>query len=266
MTHIIVDRPAPGVMTLTLNRPEHNAFNFAMYAALLDLLHALRTDLYTRVVIVTGSGRFFSVGHDLRNAGTQPWFPAEIGEGYIQQQTALQISSIPHLMRGLPQVFVGAVNGPAVGIAYALLLACDMCIAGRSAKFINAVHNTGIGTELGMSYFLPRAVGSQRAAELLLTSRAVEAEEAARIGLALSTVDDDQLQAACMALAERILVNTPMDTWLTKQAHWLSLGAGGLEAAVELENRSMTGARATEDAVEKRKAFFEKRAPRFLFR
>ena len=154
-------------------------------------------------------------------------------------------------------------NGVAAGIGYTLTLAADMAIAARSAKFVNTIHNAATGAELGMSYLLPRAVGSQRAAELLLTARPVLSDEAERIGLVLRTVDDEALMDAVLEVARGIIANVPMGIALTKQSLWLNQTAGSLEMAIELENRAVAIAQATDDAREKRAAFLEKRPPEF---
>jgi enoyl-CoA hydratase len=155
------------------------------------------------------------------------------------------------------------VNGAAAGIGYALALAADLCVAGKSAKFVNSIHNAGTGHELGLSYMLPRAVGTQRAAELLLTARPVLAEEAERIGLVLRAVPDDKLLEAALELARGVLVNVPIGVWLTKQSLWLNQGVGSLEAAIELESRAVAIAQSTADAADKRASFMEKRPPKF---
>jgi enoyl-CoA hydratase len=114
-----------------------------------------------------------------------------------------------------------------------------------------------------MSYLLPRQIGTQRAAELLLTARHVLADEAERIGLVLKAVPDDQLMEAVMEIATRIVANTPIGVWMTKQSLWLNQSAGSLEAAIEMEHRAVHISQATEDAIEKRTAFLEKRVPTF---
>ncbi|CAN7770521.1 enoyl-CoA hydratase-related protein [Pseudorhodoferax sp. LjRoot39] len=142
-------------------------------------------------------------------------------------------------------------------------LASDMTLMARSAKFVNTFHNAATGHELRLSYLLPRAVGAQRAAELLYTARPVLADEAERIGLVLRAVDDDKLVQAALELAASIAVNVPLGIWLTKQSLGFNQTALSLEAAIELENRAVMIAQATEDAGEKRNAFFAKRAPEF---
>jgi enoyl-CoA hydratase len=138
-----------------------------------------------------------------------------------------------------------------------------MAIAAQSAKFVNAIHNAGTGAELGLSYLLPRQIGAQRAAELLLTARPVLAEEAERIGLVLRAVPDATLMDAALELAHRIAVNVPIGVMMTKQSLWLNQMAGSLEAAIEMEHRAVHISQATADAAEKQAAFFEKRDPTF---
>jgi enoyl-CoA hydratase/carnithine racemase len=265
MADILVDQPQEGVKRLTLNRPQQlNAFTFAMYSELIAILQSLRHDSKTRVVILTGSGKGFCAGHDLKSAGQPGWIDdAEQGKAYIGRHAMSEISSIPVLMRQAPQPIICALNGAAAGIGYTLALASDLCIAGRAAKFVNSFHNAGTGHELGMSYLLPRAVGTQRAAELLLTARPVLAEEAERIGLVLRVVPDEELMSSALELAGAILANVPLGVWLTKQSLWLNQGVGSLEAAIELESRAVVVAQATADAAEKRASFLEKRPPKF---
>jgi enoyl-CoA hydratase len=265
MSEILIDAPAPGVKRFTLNRPEAlNAFTYSMYSEFIALLRSLQHDSSTRAVILTGSGRGFCSGHDLKSAGAPAWITdATMGQVYRGKHTISELNLIPPLMRSAPQPIICAVNGAAAGIGYALALASDLCVAGTSAKFVNSIHNAGTGHELGISYMLPRVVGAQRAAELLLTARAVGAEEAARIGLVLRAVPDAELQATALELASAIMVNVPMGVWLTKQSLWMNQGVSSLETAIELESRAVAIAQSTADAAEKRRAFLEKRAPKF---
>jgi enoyl-CoA hydratase len=265
MSDILVDEPAQGVKRLTLNRPESlNAFTFGMYSQLIGIFEALRHDSRTRVVILTGSGKGFCAGHDLRNAGQPAWIDdPQMSRPYNGKYSISEIGRIPVLMRQLPQPVICAVNGAAAGIGYALALAADLCVAAKSAKFVNSIHNAGTGHELGLSYLLPRAVGTQRAAEILLTARPVLADEAERIGLVLRTVPDEQLIQSALELAAAIMANVPIGIWLTKQSLWLNQSAGSLDAAIEMENRAVAISQSTADAAEKRAAFLEKRAPKF---
>lgn len=265
MTDILVEQAYDGVKRITLNRPEQlNAFTYDMYSELIEVLKGLRHDTKTRVVILTGAGRAFCAGHDLKNGGRAGWIEDQtLGRAYLSRHAMLEIGSIPVLMRQLPQPVICAVNGAAAGVGFAFALAADLCIAAKSAKFVNSIHNAGSGHEFGMSYLLPRIVGTQRAAEILLTARPVLADEAERIGLVLRAVADEELQNAAIELAKGILVNVPIGVWITKQSLWVNQGVGSLEAAMEIESRGVFVAQSTADAAEKRQSFLEKRAPNF---
>jgi enoyl-CoA hydratase len=265
MSDIDVDHVTEGVLRITLNRPGSlNAFTFPMYTQFIGILRALEHDSTTRVVILTGNGKGFCAGHDLRSGGNIPWIDdPEMGKAYSSKHAISEIGLIPSLIRHLPQPVICAVNGAAAGMGFALSLSADICIAARSAKFVNSVHNAGTGHELGISYMLPRTIGTQRAAELLLTARPVFADEAERIGLVLRTVNDAELIDEALKLAQAIMVNVPIGIWLTKQSLWLNQNAGSLEAAIEMENRAVFIAQSTADAAEKRASFLQKRAPKF---
>lgn len=265
MADILIDQPVEGVRRITLNRPERlNAFTFDMYVEYQEALRALKHDSSARVVILTGAGKGFCSGHDLVSGGKPKWIDdPEMGRMYYGRHAIAEINALPILMRQLPQPIICAVNGAAAGAGFALALAADLCIAAASAKFVNSIHNAGTGHELGMSYLLPRAVGTQRAAEILFTARPVLADEAERIGLVLRTVADDALMDTALELAKNIMANVPMGIWLTKQSLWINQNVGSLEAAIELESRAVAVSQATEDAAEKRKSFLEKRAPKF---
>ena len=263
---ILFDEPVAGIQRITLNRPEAgNAFTFEMYDLLLERLEEIRRDLRVRAVILTGAGRAFCTGHDLRLSSSLPEEDQGLRGFYARKQFMARLSRIPLSLRSLPQPVIAAVNGSVAGIGFALSLCCDIAIAGRSAKFVNAIHNAGTGHEFGLSYLLPRQIGAQRAAELLLTMRPVLAEEAERIGLVVRVSPDDQLMAAALELAQGVAANVPIGVMMTKQSLWLNQGAGSLEAAIEMEHRAVHIAQATEDAAEKRAAFAEKRPPDFKF-
>ena len=264
MSFVLVERPVPEVAVVTLNRPERmNAMAFDVMVPFRAALQELGEDNAVRAVVLTGAGKGFCSGHDTRNGGKPAWVTRGLGRIQSGKYTMDVLGGIPPLMRSMPQPIIAAVNGAAAGIGYSLALASDLCIAARSAKFVNVIHNAATGTELGMSYLLPRAVGTQRAAELLLTARPVLADEAERIGLVLRAVPDDRLMDEALKLADAIAVNSPVGIWLTKQSLWFNQSAGSLEAAIELENRAVLASQATEDAIEKRTSAIEKRRPKF---
>lgn len=267
MSDIAIDSPIEGVCRLTFNRPDAlNALTFAMYEALIDQLERIRFDHGIQVVVLTGAGRGFCAGHDLRAGGKPGWVDEDLGRAQRNRATLARLGQIPLLMRALPQPIIVAVNGVAAGAGYAFALAGDLVLAARSAKFVNAFHNAGTGHEMGFSYLLPRAIGTQRAAEILLTGRPVLAEEAAQIGLALRMVEDAELEAETLKLAEAIMVNSPIGIAITKQSMHMNADAASLAHAIELENRGIFTSTSTEDTAEKRKAFVEKRKPVFTGR
>lgn len=264
MADIIREECRPGVVRLTLNRPEAlNALTYSMYEELISQFEAFRHDPATRVVLIAGNGRGFCAGHDIRAAGAPRFVPEGLGRAQTQRMVLERLGRIPQLMRSLPQPVICAVGGVAAGAGYALALAADLTLAARSARFVNAFHNAGTGHELGFSYLLPRLVGLQRAAELLYTARAVSAEEAASIGLILRCVDDEALEDEALALAEAIMANSPIGIALTKDSLMRNVDAVSLGDAIELENRAIAISQATADSAEKRAAFLEKRSPRF---
>ena len=263
-TDVLRDDPAEGVARITLNRPDAlNSLTFGMYERLIEAFEAVRFDASVRVVVLTGAGRAFCAGHDVRAGGTADWVDARLGKAQRSRAIMEKICRLPVIMRSLPQPVIAAVNGTAAGAGYSLALAADMCVAARSAKFVNAYHNAGSGHEFGLSYLLPRAVGAQRAAELLLTGRVLPAEEAASIGMVLRVVDAEALEASVLELADAVAVNSPIGIALTKSSLWMNSHAGSLEQAIELENRGVFMSQTTMDTVEKRAAFVEKRRPKF---
>ena len=261
---ITVTDPEPGIRVLTLNAPERlNAFSFEMYEQFFDELRRIRHNADIRVAIVTGAGRGFCAGHFSGGAGQPSWVDPALGRIPYNARTMSVLSEMPVLMRQLPQPVIAAVNGAAAGVGYSMVLAADVAIAAQSAKFVNAFHNAGTGHELGLSYTLPRAVGAQKAAEILLTRRPVLADEAERIGLVLKTVPDETLMDEAIDLAKAIAANHPMGIWFTKQSMHLNQSAPSLAAAIELENRGIHLAQATGDFEEMKEAMKEKRPPVF---
>jgi enoyl-CoA hydratase len=163
-------------------------------------------------------------------------------------------------LRSLRQPVIAAVNGAAAGAGFALALGSDIRIAAQSARFHVAAVKLGLsGGECGMSYLLPRQIGSARALELLLTGRPIDAAEAERIGLVARVVPDEALIDAALEMAAAIVANSPLAIWLTKQVVWSNLDASSFESAIELENRTQVLASMSRDSVEAMRAFVEKR-------
>ena len=238
------EEPEKGIGLITLNRPERlNAMNRAM----LDDLYALFADLAkredVRVLILAGAGKGFCSGADLKDdklsgeEGLKLFSAASIHLEKIQKVYA----DVIQVMVKQPQPIIAVVNGAAAGGGFCLALASDVIIAGPKARFIASFINIGLsGGELGTTYFLPRAVGRAKAAEILMTGRTVEAEEADRIGLVSRLVDEDALMETAMQTARTMLGKTPLGLRQTKEALRLNLNAPNLESAIELENRNQS--------------------------
>jgi enoyl-CoA hydratase len=264
MATVELDQPRDGVTRITLNRPDKlNAMTTELVQGLHDALDGIARDRSCRVVVLTGAGRGFCAGLDLRGYGEAP-DAAGFGRtqaGFAVQQHIARL--IPHL-RSLPQPVIAAVNGPASGGGFALVLGSDIRIAASTARFNAAFIRIGLSAcDIGTSWLLPRLVGASRAHELMLTGRLFDAEEAARIGLVIEVVPDDTLEEAVLAKADQIMLNTPFGVALTKQGMWSALEIPGQQAAIDLENRQQIMASFTADAQEGMAAFLEKRPPNY---
>jgi enoyl-CoA hydratase/carnithine racemase len=166
------------------------------------------------------------------------------------------MAALPQAVRGIPQPVIAAVNGPCVGAGLALCLASDIRICSTTATFGNAAILLGLsGAEMGMSYFLPRIVGTSVAADWMLTGRTVAAEEADRRGLVSEVVAPENLVDRALEIATRIADLTPLGVQLTKRALQVNADAAGLEPALELENRNQVLSHATDEAAARRQSW-----------
>jgi enoyl-CoA hydratase len=254
-----IEWPRPGVALLRLNRPERlNALSPGMVAAIPEALTTVAADRGCRVIIVTGAGRGFCAGLDLHSTVSSG---AGLGRGPGRRLEGQErFAAMIQTLRSLRQPVIAAVNGAAAGAGFALALGSDIRIAARSARFHVAAVKLGLsGGECGMSYLLPRHIGSARAFELLLTGRPFDADEAERIGLVARVVPDEELLGAALETAAAIVANSPLSMWLTKQVVWANLDASSFEAAIELENRTQVLASMSGDSAEAMRAFVEKR-------
>jgi len=237
------EEPEPGIGLMTLNRPERlNALNMSMLKDLHSLFNALREQEDVRVLIITGEGRGFCSGADLKEARmrSDASTPAP-NAGTILMAVQKTYADRILEMRRLPQPIIAAVKGPAAGGGMCIAMASDVILASPNATFVPSFINIGLsGGELGASYFLPRLVGTARAAEILLAGRTVKAEEAERIGLISRMVDEEKLMAEAMDTARIMLSKSPLGLRLTKEALNQNLNAPSLEAAIELENRNQS--------------------------
>jgi len=251
---------------LSLNRPERlNAFTVEMLHELGDCFGKLYYDLTTRVVILRGEGRIFCAGTDLNVMVEGGEGQQKLGEvQYIYHKMQQPLSEVVVRMRKAPQPIIAAVHGAAAGGGFGLSLASDVRIAGEAARFNAAFIRVGLSAgDMGVSYFLPRLIGWSKAAEYLFTGRFMDAKTAERFGLVARVVPTDQVLPVAMELANEMLQNSPMGLRMTKEVLNTNIDAGGLESALQLENRTQTICSLTEDNKEAAKAFLEKRPANF---
>jgi len=250
---VVVDSPSPGVAVLRLNRPERlNAINDVMQSELMRAVRSLAADTSVSAIVLTGVGRGFCSGIDVRDFG--PGIPEATAPAIDRLRFQESMAELPQAIWDLPQPVVAAVNGPCVGAGLALCLACDIRICSKAAAFGNAAILLGLsGAEMGMSYFLPRMVGTSVAAEWMLTGRTVSAQEADRRGLVSQLVEPDALLDRALEIATAIAELTPLGVQLTKRALQVNTDAAGLAAALELENRNQVLSHATDEAAAQRR-------------
>jgi enoyl-CoA hydratase/carnithine racemase len=248
-----LDRPRPGVVVVRMNRPERlNAINEVMQAELRQALGDLAADGSVRAVVLTGAGRGFCAGIDMRDFG--PTVPDADAPALERMRFQESMAALAEDVRQLPQPVVAAVNGPCVGAGLALCLAADIRICSAEASFGNAAILLGLsGAEMGMSYHLPRIVGTSVAADWMLTGRTVTAAEADRRGLVGELVEPDRLAGRAVELASLIADLAPLGVQLTKRALQINTDAPGFSSALELENRNQVISHATDDAAARRK-------------
>lgn len=241
---ITFEEPEDGIGMITLNRPERlNAMSIGMLEDLYALFAELEERESVRVLLLVGAGRGFCSGADLKDErlsgeeGLKLFSSAALHLEKIQKK----YSGVIEVMYKLPQPVISVVNGAAAGGGMCLALASDIIIAGPRAKFIPSFVNIGLsGGEMGTTYFLPRMVGMAKASEILMTGRAVEAEEADRIGLVSCLVDEEVLMDTAMQTARTMLGKSPLGLRLTKETLRQNQNAPSLESAIELENRNQS--------------------------
>ncbi|HZT64481.1 MAG TPA: enoyl-CoA hydratase [Acidimicrobiales bacterium] len=266
MSFVRVERPRPHTVVVTLDRPERmNAMAFDVMVPFRQTLEDIGSDNDVRVVVITGSGRAFCAGADLEDSGTVPNI-AGLTQTSIARRALELLDDVILTIRRLHQPVIAAVNGPAIGGGFCLSLAADIRLASHDAFFRAAGINNGLtASELGLSYLLPRAIGSSRAAEIMLSGRDVDAGEAERIGLVSRAVAGDELLDACYQLAERIISYSRVGVEVTKRLLWSSLDAGSLHSHMDHEGHAQLYVRLTtqnfEEAIKARR---EGRPPVFL--
>ena len=264
MSCVVVDRPAPGITRITMNRPDRlNVLDAALVDDLSGALEDVDDDLSCRVVVLTGAGRAFSAGLDLNGYGDD----ARLGQqgrllGMLARQR--EIAFVTEQLHRLRQPVIAAVNGPAAGGGLAFVCACDIRIAADTAEFAVSFIRAGYSAcDIGVSWLLPRIIGAGAAHELMLTGRRFGSAEAFRVGLVADVVSPTALTDTVLAKAAEIMLNPPASVELTKQGMWIALESPSLLHAIEFENRQQMVTAMTEDAAEATQAFLGKRSPSY---
>ncbi|CUH81235.1 2-(1,2-epoxy-1,2-dihydrophenyl)acetyl-CoA isomerase PaaG [Tropicibacter naphthalenivorans] len=247
-----------GVLTVTLNRPDKlNSFNEDMHLALRAQIQRAHDDPDVRAVLITGAGRGFCAGQDLGDRDPRSGETPDLGK-------TLETFYNPtlRLMRSLNKPIICAVNGVAAGAGANIALACDIVLAAKSAKFIQAFAKIGLIPDAGGSWSLPRLIGEARAKALALTAEPLTAETAADWGLIWQALDDAELMPQAQALAAQLAQGPTLGLGLTKQLIQ-EAATNDLDTQLDRECALQRQAGRSDDYAEGVTAFLEKRAPRF---
>jgi enoyl-CoA hydratase/carnithine racemase len=248
------------VATLTLNRPDRlNALGGTLRDDLHDAIARSAADPEVRVMIITGAGKGFCAGGDVKAMN-------EAKEGRRERPLMEKIAPGRDrtllAMRDAPQPIIAAVNGAAAGAGMNLALGCDIRLASTAAKFSQAFVKRGLHPDWGGTYFLPRVVGMAKACELIFTGAVIDAAEAMRLGIVSQVLPPEELLPAAQTLARAIAAGPPIAIRLAKRGLYRN-AESDLRTALEYETFAQNTCFETEDATEGIKAFVEKRAPQF---
>jgi 2-(1,2-epoxy-1,2-dihydrophenyl)acetyl-CoA isomerase len=249
-----------GIATLTLNRPDRlNALGGSLRDDLHDAVTRSAADPDVRVMVITGAGKGFCSGGDVKAMGE-----AKAGqrERPLIEKIAPGRDRTLLAMREAPQPIIAAVNGAAAGAGMNLALGCDIRIASTAARFTQAFVKRGLHPDWGGTYFLPRLVGTAKACEMIFTGDVIDAAEAERLGIVSRVVAPEELMPTAYELARRIATGPPVAIRLAKRSIYANSELD-LRAALQVETMAQNICFETEDATEGIRAFGEKRAPVF---
>jgi 2-(1,2-epoxy-1,2-dihydrophenyl)acetyl-CoA isomerase len=254
----LLETTEDGIAWLTLNRPDRlNAFSPAMLSDLGEALQRLSADAAVGAVVISGAGRGFCAGGDVKT------MPSRAAQGFEERVEGLRrMHQLPLLLRTMPKVVIAMVNGPAVGAGLGLAMACDLRIAGHSARFGTGFAGVGYSGDFGGSWTLTRLVGTAKARELYLLGEIIDAETAHSLGLVSRVVEDDALRDETAALARRI-ADGPRIAYGYMKRNLFAAETEPLAAVLEMEAVHQARAAMTEDHLEAARAFAEKRRPVF---
>ena len=247
-----------GVATLTLNRPEAlNALSDEIRLGLLDSIARLGADDSVGCIVLTGAGRGFCAGGDVKSMADRN------ARGFESRAAGIQQSNrIPALMHNTPKVIIGMINGVAVGAGLSMAAACDMRVAARSAKFGTGFIKIGLSGDWGGTWSLTRLVGTAKARELFFTGDMIGGDEAHRIGLVNQVAEDAELLEATMVMARKIAAMPRISLGYAKK-NLAAAETGDFPTVLDLEAFHQARCSQTEDHKEAIQAFKEKRRPMF---
>ena len=262
MPTVTVEKARPHVTVIRLNRPERlNAMSIELCLELQQALEQVADDNHCWIVVLTGAGRAFCSGLDLKDPSIIPNIDGLTIPRIGPRAMRIYSQLIP-IMRHIPQPIIAAINGPAYGGGMCLSLGCDLRIASESAVFnATGIVNGLTSTELGVSWLLPRLIGAANSNDILLTGRRVDAAEALRMGLVSRVVPDDQVLDQALAVADSMCEYSPYGIQMTKQVIWANLENTSLVSAIELEDRNQLMLGMTDNLPEAITAFDQKRKP-----
>lgn len=262
MGTVNIEKMRPHVSVVRLNRPERlNAMSIELCLELRDTLEQIGRDNDCWIVVLTGSGRAFCAGLDLKDGSAIPNIEG-LPIPRIGPHAMRIYSKLVPTMRQVPQPIIAAINGAAYGGGLCLALAADLRVASESALFnATGIVNGLTSTELGASWLLPRLIGAANSNDILLTGRRIDAREALRMGLVSRVVPDAELLELALEIASGMCEYSPYGVQMTKQVLWANLENPSLMAAIELEDRNQLMLGMTDNLPEAIRAFDEKRKP-----
>jgi 2-(1,2-epoxy-1,2-dihydrophenyl)acetyl-CoA isomerase len=262
MNKELIETISDGVATLTLNRPDRlNALSAPIMEGLLEALPRLANDPAVGAIVLTGAGRAFCAGGDVKRMAEET-VPRSSEEDVARLRSRMEASRLLH---EILKPTIAMVNGPAAGAGLAMALACDLRIAGESARFVTAFAKVGFSGDFGGSYFLSKLVGTGRARELYFTAEPLNAAQALSLGIVNRVVPDAELANATMEFARKLANGPRVALGLMKQ-NFNAAESGTLSELLDLEARRQIETGKTEDHKEAARAFVEKRAPVFVGR
>lgn len=242
-----------GVGTITINRPEQfNGMTNTMLRETHELLHDVAGDDSVTVVVLTGAGKAFCPGADLKHYTS----------GAPNEPNRDEYFDVPVMLHEMPQVTIAAINGACAGAGLGWACGCDLRYAARSAKLNTAFLDVAVAGDMGLPWTLPRLVGAGRARELSLFPRKLTADEAAAIGLVNGAFDDETFREDVRELVERIAGAAPLARRSMKE-HYVAAESMGFGEFIAMETKAHGTITASEDCKEAFRAFVEKRTPRF---